>query len=128
MDELQTLQQQRPRQVEACSIERQLAPGAPAYILKNTTVRRHMKLSEEGLFLWQLIDGQRTIRDLCTLYIERFQRPAVDEVLRALARLLGWIRRVRGYASRRSGAVAQAGELAAPIAVAVHSILQPARH
>jgi hypothetical protein len=74
MDEMQTLQQQRPRQVEACSIERQLAAGAPAYILKNTTVRRYMKLSEEGLFLWQLIDGQHTIRDLCTLYISRRSR------------------------------------------------------
>jgi putative peptide zinc metalloprotease protein len=88
MDEMQTLRQQRPRQVEACSIESQLGAGAPAYILKNTTARRYMKLSEEGLFLWQLIDGQHTIRDLCSLYIERFQRPSADEVLRALARLL----------------------------------------
>jgi hypothetical protein len=61
MDEMQTLRQQRPRQVEACSIESQLGAGAPAYILKNTTARRYMKLSEEGLFLWQLIDGRQAL-------------------------------------------------------------------
>jgi putative peptide zinc metalloprotease protein len=89
MDEMQTLQQQRPKRIEACTVERQqVATGVPVYILKDAAGRRYMKLSDEGLFLWQLIDGKHTIRDLCTAYVARFQRLAPGEVLRALARLL----------------------------------------
>jgi putative peptide zinc metalloprotease protein len=87
--EMQTLHRQRPRRAQACILERQqLAAGAPVYILKDAAGRRYMKLSEEGLFLWQQIDGTRTIGDLCAIYVARFQRLAPAEVLRALARLV----------------------------------------
>jgi putative peptide zinc metalloprotease protein len=88
MDEMQALQRQRPRQAEASAIERQqVAAGAPVYILKNAVGNRYMKLSDEGLLLWRLIDGKRTIRDLCMDYMARFEGRAPDEVLRALAQL-----------------------------------------
>lgn len=81
------LQRQRPRQVEHCLVERQqLAADAPVYILKDTAGRSYMKLSEEGLFVWQLMDGAHTVADMCRAYVARFQRPA-HEALRALARL-----------------------------------------
>jgi putative peptide zinc metalloprotease protein len=46
-----------------------------------------MKLSDEGLFVWRLSDGEHTIADLCQAYVARFQRRAPHEALRALARL-----------------------------------------
>src|ERR1019366_3647706 len=51
-------------------------------------------LSEEGLFVWRLMDGEHTIEDLCGAYVARFQRPAPDELLRALGRWLeaGFVR------------------------------------
>lgn len=81
--------QQRPRRTPGCSVERQqIAAAAPAYILKDDTGRRYLKLSAEGFFLWQQIDGNRTIRDLCVAYVAHVARPAPQEALRALARLL----------------------------------------
>jgi putative peptide zinc metalloprotease protein len=88
MDEMQALQRQRPRRVEPSVVERaQQAADAPTYILKDTAGRRYMKLSEEGLFVWALMDGERTIVDICRAYVARFQRPAPHEALRTLARL-----------------------------------------
>jgi putative peptide zinc metalloprotease protein len=86
MDEMLALQQQRPRRLDQCVVERQqLAADAPVYILKDTAGRRYMKLSEEGLFVWWLMDGEHTIADICRAYVARF-RPAPHEALRALAR------------------------------------------
>jgi putative peptide zinc metalloprotease protein len=83
-----TLQRQRPGRVERCIVERQeLAAPAPVYILRDEAGDRYMKMSEEGLFLWQLMDGARTIEDLCKAYVARFARPAPGEALHALARL-----------------------------------------
>jgi putative peptide zinc metalloprotease protein len=88
MNETLTLQRQCPLRAEHCIVERQQhAADAPVYILKDATGSRYMKLSEEGLFVWQLTDGERTIGDLCRAYVARFQRAAPVEVLRALARL-----------------------------------------
>jgi putative peptide zinc metalloprotease protein len=82
------LQQLRPRQVERCLVERQqLAAQTPVYILRDEAGDRYMKMSEEGLFLWQLMDGGHTIEDLCRAYVARFARPAPGEALHALARL-----------------------------------------
>ncbi len=93
MDEMPALERLRPRQAERCIVERQ--PGeTPVYILKDAGGCRYMRLSEEGLFVWQLMDGKRTIGDLCGAYVRRFGRPAPDEVLRALGRWLeaGFVR------------------------------------
>jgi putative peptide zinc metalloprotease protein len=82
------LQRQRPRRVERCIVERQqLAAQAPVYILRDAAGDRYMKMSEEGLFLWQLMDGTHTIEELCKAYVTRFARPAPGEALHALARL-----------------------------------------
>jgi putative peptide zinc metalloprotease protein len=88
MNETLTLQRQCPRRAEYCIVERQQhAADAPVYILKDAAGSKYMKLSEEGLFVWQLMDGERTIGDLCGAYVARFQRATPVEVLRALARL-----------------------------------------
>jgi putative peptide zinc metalloprotease protein len=88
MNEMLTLQQQCPRRAEHCIVERQQhTADAPVYILKDAVGSRYMKLSDEGLFVWQLMDGEHTIGDLFRAYFARFQRAAPGEVLRALARL-----------------------------------------
>jgi putative peptide zinc metalloprotease protein len=86
--DMPALQRQRPRRVERCSVEQQqLAALAPVYILRDGAGDRYMEMSEEGLFLWQLMDGAHTIEDLCKAYVARFARPAPGEALHALARL-----------------------------------------
>jgi putative peptide zinc metalloprotease protein len=89
------LERLRPRRADRCIVEQQQrAAVAPVYILKDAGGRRYMKLSEEGLFVWQMLDGEHTIMDLCRAYVARFQRPAPDELLRALGRWLeaGFVR------------------------------------
>jgi putative peptide zinc metalloprotease protein len=88
MNEMLTLQRRCPRRAEHCIVERQQhAADAPIYILKDAAGSRYMKLSDEGLFVWRLMDGEHTIGDLCKAYFARFQPAAPVEVLRALARL-----------------------------------------
>ena len=59
--DMPALQRLCPRQVERCVVEQQqLATQAPVYILRDAAGDRYMKMSEEGLFLWQLMDGTRT--------------------------------------------------------------------
>jgi putative peptide zinc metalloprotease protein len=77
----------RPRKMDDCTIEQQQnAADAPAYILKDAAGLRYMLLSPEGLFLWQLIDGERTIRELCQSYVAHYRRPAPREAMQAIAR------------------------------------------
>jgi putative peptide zinc metalloprotease protein len=105
------LQRQRPRRVERCIVERQqLAAQAPVYILRDEAGDRYMKMSEEGLFLWQLMDGAHTIEELCRAYVARFARPTPGEALHALARLYegGFVRfqdlaESKGPAARTGG-------------------------
>jgi putative peptide zinc metalloprotease protein len=114
MDEMLALERQRPRQAGRCIVERQQrAADAAVYILKDAAGCRYMKLSEEGLFVWQLLDGERTIVDVCRAYVARFQRPAPDEVLRALARLheAGFVCFQDAEANGRPTAVTWAGKL-----------------
>ncbi|HEY4406856.1 MAG TPA: PqqD family peptide modification chaperone [Xanthobacteraceae bacterium] len=109
--DLQALQRQRPQQVERCIVERQqLAAQAPVYILRDEAGDRYMKMSEEGLFLWQLMDGAHTIEDLCRAYVARFARPAPGEALHALARLYeGGFVRFQDTAGSKSSAAPMGG-------------------
>jgi putative peptide zinc metalloprotease protein len=86
--DLRTLQLMRPRRAPGCTLERQQLAGAPAYILKDVAGERYMKLSAEGEFLWRQIDDARSIGDLCAAHVARFEPVAVNDVLRALARLV----------------------------------------
>ncbi len=113
--EMQTLDRQRPRRIDGCTVERQaLAAGAPVYILKDAAGRRYMRLTEEGVFLWRQIDGARTIRDLCAIYVAQVQRPAPGEALRALAQLTqaGFVTFATAGASGDAPPPAQPGALA----------------
>jgi len=75
----------RPRRAANCNIERQ--GGTAVHVLKDAEGSSYTMLSEEGLFLWQLIDGRRTVRELCRAYAARHGRGAAQEVMGALGHL-----------------------------------------
>lgn len=79
------LLQARPSRITSCAVERQGGTADVAYVLKDAGGRHYMRLSEEGLFLWQLMDGSRSICDLCQAYAAAYQRPLE---MQAIARLL----------------------------------------
>lgn len=85
-----TLQRQRPRRIDQWSMERQATPGGKAvWILKDDRYHRYVKLSEEAAFLWQEMDGERTVRDLTRAYYERYHVVGLDAVKQAMVELSG---------------------------------------
>jgi putative peptide zinc metalloprotease protein len=61
--------------------------GKSYYILKNTRLGTYLRLSEEQVFLWDLMDGEHTIEDIAIAYFARYQSLAVDELLAFLDQL-----------------------------------------
>jgi putative peptide zinc metalloprotease protein len=68
--------QSRPQRVSADTFE--LAPvatsrmGQASYILKNTVTERYLLLSEPEKFLWEQMDGQRSMQDIATAYVLKY--------------------------------------------------------
>jgi putative peptide zinc metalloprotease protein len=85
-----SLQRQRPRRIEHWAMERQEGlDGKPVFILKDTRRARYLKLSEQGAFLWELMDGERTVRDLALAYYERYKTFGLDPVMEVMLQLHG---------------------------------------
>ncbi len=61
--------------------------GEEYYILKNTRAGTYLRLSEEQVFLWNLMDGQHSIRDMAVAYFVRYKSLAVGGLLSLLGQL-----------------------------------------
>jgi len=82
------LQRQRPRRIEHWALERQTGRGGEVtFVLKDTRRHRYMRLSEQGAFLWDLMDGQHTVRDLTQAYFARYHLFGLDAVMNAMFQL-----------------------------------------
>ena len=68
--------QLRPQRVEPDAFELAEVPsrlsGQANFILKNRLTERYLLLSEPERFLWDLMDGQRSLQDLATAYVLRY--------------------------------------------------------
>jgi CRP-like cAMP-binding protein len=85
-----SLQRQRPKRIAHWAMERQDGlDGKPVFILKDTHRARYLKLSEQGAFLWDLMDGERTVRDLALAYYERYKAFGLDPVMEVMLQLHG---------------------------------------
>ena len=82
------LARQRARPRRSGDVELVQAPGeAGVYVLKDLRRFHYLRLSEAGLFLWNLMDGEHTVRDLSLAYFERYRRFGVDVVLQTITQL-----------------------------------------
>ena len=61
--------------------------GSITSILKNPHTNRYLKLSPEGVFLWELMDGQHTVRDITMAYFKRYQVFGLDRVMQVMLQL-----------------------------------------
>ncbi len=61
--------------------------GEGYYILKNLRAGTYLRLSEEQVFLWNLMDGQHSVRDMAVAYFERYKSLAVEGLLSLLGQL-----------------------------------------
>ncbi len=61
--------------------------GQSYYILKNTRLGTYLRLSEEQVFLWNLMDGEHSVEDIAVAYFARYQSLAVEQLLTFLEQL-----------------------------------------
>lgn len=77
-----------PRRIGAVSVAHFARSGGQDYhVLKNNTQAGYVRLDESGYFLWQLMDGTRSVKDLMVAYFEEFKRLDRDGLLGLIRRL-----------------------------------------
>ncbi len=66
---------------------RTTADGQELTILKNSANGAYFKLSQEGKFIWESLDGQHTLQDLTLSLAEKFKLFAPDMVVALISKL-----------------------------------------
>lgn len=80
----------RPRQVpDVISQQRVSADGATITILKDPHRNAYYRLSAEGWFLWQRLDGKHSLRDLALDYMTEYKAFAPEAIAEILGGLAG---------------------------------------
>jgi putative peptide zinc metalloprotease protein len=79
-------QRVEPEAFELAEVASRLS-GQPNFILKNRLTERYLLLSEQERFLWDQMDGQRSLQDLATAYVLRYGEFDFD-IIPALIRKL----------------------------------------
>jgi putative peptide zinc metalloprotease protein len=79
----------RPHKVGGWALKRPPdARAAGQWVLRNTRTGQYLQLDERDVFLWRLIDGENTVRDLLFAYAQEYGElalPRIEQTLRALA-------------------------------------------
>ena len=79
---------QRPRKRPDFETVRIHCDGQHDYYVLKSPVPEYFKLSEEGLFIWERLDGEHDLKDLAIAYLEHFKRFAphfIAEIISELA-------------------------------------------
>jgi putative peptide zinc metalloprotease protein len=61
--------------------------GETYYVLKNLREGTYLHLSQEELFVWNLLDGSYTVQDLAVAYMAEFKTLAISSLLAFLSQL-----------------------------------------
>jgi putative peptide zinc metalloprotease protein len=115
-----TLQRQRPRRIARWAIEKQVGrDGVAVYVLKDVDRHRYLKLSEQGAFLWELMDGEHSIYDLSLAFFLRYRVFGLNTVVDAVRQfhVAGFVR-IRGLDPPVPARSASAGRLRRLLALA----------
>jgi CRP-like cAMP-binding protein/Zn-dependent protease len=79
---------QRPRRKGGVEVDRRSRrDGSVTYVLNDTESHRFAQVSEQGIFLWNLMDGDHTIRELAMAYFQEYQAFGLYPVLRLVQQL-----------------------------------------
>jgi putative peptide zinc metalloprotease protein len=63
--------------------------GQRYYILKNLRAGHYLRLTEEQVFIWNLLDGEHTVQDIAVAYFVQYKTLAIRGLLTFLAQLGG---------------------------------------
>jgi CRP-like cAMP-binding protein len=89
-ESLMKLQFKRCRPVRADNIDRytqQKVDGTEVTILRNATLGKYFQLSEQGVFLWNLLDGESSINDIVIHFYLQYQVFNVEEIANQIINL-----------------------------------------
>ncbi len=83
----------RPRRLDDVDVVRQTDGDTEHFILRSPSGKSYLRLSERGIFVWNLLDGDHTINDLCVAYLARYNRFDLDLIASTVTQLhsLGFI-------------------------------------
>ncbi len=83
----------RPRRLDGVDVVRQTDGDTESFILRSPSGKSYLRLSERGIFVWNLLDGDHTINDLCVAYLARYNRFDLDLIASTVTQLqsLGFI-------------------------------------
>lgn len=71
----------RPSRIRGVQVTPQtLQTGDIQYVLHTTDPQRFFRLSPEGYFIWQLLDGEHTLKDIALAYFVQFKAFAPDKI------------------------------------------------
>lgn len=59
------------------------------FVLRNETTNAHLLLTERDVFLWNLMDGRQTVRDLLLAYAEEYGQLALPRIQQLIGQLRG---------------------------------------
>ncbi|MEV6522818.1 PqqD family peptide modification chaperone [Longispora sp. NPDC051575] len=77
-------------------------PGGGTWVLRNTRTGRYLELDDRDVFLWHLLDGRNTVRDLLFAFAEEYGELALPRIERTL-HTLGAHEFVRGLHGQAPG-------------------------
>lgn len=77
-----------PCQKKGITCQNITSEGTVTTILKDSEKGTYYRLSPEGLFLWQLLDGTNNLKDLVLLYFQKFHQFAPHAVAEMVAGLV----------------------------------------
>ncbi|GIG61256.1 hypothetical protein Lfu02_56280 [Longispora fulva] len=79
-------------------------PGGGTWVLRNTRTGRYLELDDRDVFLWHLLDGRNTVRDLLFAFAEEYGELALPRIENTLHTLGGheFVAGLHGQAATRS--------------------------
>jgi putative peptide zinc metalloprotease protein len=67
--------------------EGQTAQGQVYYMLKNPAAGTYLQLGEQGLFLWNMLDGEHSVRDMSIAFLLKYGALPIELIINMLATL-----------------------------------------
>jgi putative peptide zinc metalloprotease protein len=79
----------RPRRLPGVEIARPGAGSDEDFMLRSADGQSYLRLSERGIFVWDLLDGDHTINDVCVAYFAKYNSFGLDAIASTVAQLSG---------------------------------------
>ena len=80
----------RPQRIEKIDYKEMLTPdGGKQWMMKNTDIATFVKLDEQEWFLWEQMNGSKTVRELLTAFSQKYDQVSPSKLSFLLEKLYG---------------------------------------